>query len=319
MDRQAAVAAQDNFIAELNAAWEAAGPPSYARLERLSLRVSGGLHGLRLRVLAASTTQAILSGRRKRLPEWGWVASFVNGLRLAAAENGLDPDVIGTIQEWKAKHHAVRLAPARQVFPQSWSGRNCSIVLTDIVGFGSDKRDDFDRQMIRRQMYELLRDAFERSNVPWTTSYREDRGGGMLIVVPPTVPTASIVDPLVVFLAASLRRHNDRSSEAVRIQLRLALNVGPVTADRDRVTGESIIRTARLVEAPVLKEQLAITAADLGVIVSSFVHDTVVTHGSGQVDPANYHRVSVQVNRSKLTAWMRLARAESLSPNQQPS
>jgi hypothetical protein len=99
-----------NFIADLNAAWEAAGPPSYTRLEKLSIAFSSSEQAgaLRLRVLAASTTHEILRGKRRSLPEWGWVVSFVNVLRVAAIENGLDADVVGSIAEWKARHQQAR-------------------------------------------------------------------------------------------------------------------------------------------------------------------------------------------------------------------
>jgi hypothetical protein len=109
-DDNRARAALRDFIAELNAAWEAAGPPSYARLEKLSIAFSSSEQagGLRLRVLAASTTHEILRGKRRSLPEWGWVVSFVNVLRVAAVENGLDPDVVGTIADWKTKHQQAR-------------------------------------------------------------------------------------------------------------------------------------------------------------------------------------------------------------------
>lgn len=110
-DDNRAGAALRHFIAELNAAWEAAGPPSYARLEKLSVAFGSTEQsgGLRLRVLAASTTHEILRGKRRSLPEWAWVVSFVNVLRVAAVENGLNPDVVGTVAEWKAKHQAARL------------------------------------------------------------------------------------------------------------------------------------------------------------------------------------------------------------------
>jgi hypothetical protein len=109
-DNRANEALRD-FIDELNAAWEAAGPPSYARLEKLSIAFSSSEQAgsLRLRVLAASTTHEILRGKRRSLPEWGWVVSFVNVLRVAAIENGLNADVVGTIAEWKAKHQQARL------------------------------------------------------------------------------------------------------------------------------------------------------------------------------------------------------------------
>jgi hypothetical protein len=110
-DNRAQVALHD-FIAELNAAWEAAGPPSFARLEKLSIDLRAAEQqpgGLRLRVLAASTTHEILRGKRRSLPEWGWVVSFVNVLRIAAVENGLDADVVGTVADWKERHQAARL------------------------------------------------------------------------------------------------------------------------------------------------------------------------------------------------------------------
>jgi hypothetical protein len=109
-DNQAGQVRRD-FIARLNEAWEAAGPPSFARVEKLSIDLSsaeqtGG--GLRLRVLAASTTHEILRGKRRSLPEWPWVLSYVTVLRIAAVENGLDADVVGTIGDWKTRHQAAR-------------------------------------------------------------------------------------------------------------------------------------------------------------------------------------------------------------------
>jgi hypothetical protein len=109
-DEDRARAALQNFIAELNNAWEAAGPPSYSRLEKLSEQfgTSEPARGLRVRVLAASTTHDILTGKRRSLPEWGWVVSFVSVLRIAAVENALDPEVVGTVAEWKIRHQTAR-------------------------------------------------------------------------------------------------------------------------------------------------------------------------------------------------------------------
>jgi hypothetical protein len=109
-DEDRARAALQNFIAKLNEAWEAAGPPSYSRLEKLSehFGASEQSRGLRVRVLAASTTHDILTGKRRSLPEWSWVVSFVNVLRIAAVENALDPDAVGTVEDWKSRHQTAR-------------------------------------------------------------------------------------------------------------------------------------------------------------------------------------------------------------------
>ncbi|GAA2573614.1 cyclic nucleotide-binding domain-containing protein [Actinomadura fulvescens] len=204
--------------------------------------------------------------------------------------------------------------PGRSAQPQvpAWSGGNCSILLTDIAGFGGHGRDDDDRMVVRDSMYEMLQDAFAGSGLGEADYYQEDRGDGALIIVPPDTPTRSVVDPTLARLEAALRRHNRRAGEATRLQLRVALHVGPVTWDRRGVSGTAIIQTARLLEAPVLKSRLAETGADLGFIASTFVYETVIQQGPGFVDPACYLPVEIKVKESALTGWMYLAGGSAL-------
>jgi CRP-like cAMP-binding protein len=186
----------------------------------------------------------------------------------------------------------------------AWSGLNCSIFLADIAGFGGHRRNDTDRRFIRASMYAIVQRAFEASGVPWLDCHREDRGDGVLVIVPPATPTRLLVDPLTEGLATALADHNGRSADAVRIQLRVALHVGPVVSDPEGVSGESIILAARMLDAPVLKRQLAAEAADLGLIVSTYVYDTVVKHARAYSDPAQYRQVRVRLKESRLNAWM---------------
>ncbi|NKZ04728.1 hypothetical protein [Actinomadura latina] len=196
-------------------------------------------------------------------------------------------------------------APAGATVP--WSGLNCSVLFCDVAGFGDPSRDDEDRQVVRDVTYGILLAALKASDVPAADVYREDRGDGALVIVSPAVPTASLVDPLAGHLAVALRRHNHRASAAVRVQLRVALHVGPVTPDAEGLNGQAIIQTARLLEAPVLKTALADTGADLGFIVSPFVYDAFVTHLHGPMDPRDFERVTLQVKETTTEAWMYLA------------
>ena len=147
-----------------------------------------------------------------------------------------------------------------------------------------------------------MRDA----GIGWAECHTEDRGDGVLVVVPATVPTRLIVDPVLDSLAKGLRRHNRRSAEAVRVRLRVALHVGPVIADEKGVSGQAIIHTARLLEAPVLKERIARTGACLGFITSVFVYEEVIRNDPGDVDPARYRKVGYRLKESDITAWMHL-------------
>ncbi|TYK46915.1 cyclic nucleotide-binding domain-containing protein [Actinomadura decatromicini] len=204
------------------------------------------------------------------------------------------------------------LTPSPQAGP-SWTGRNCTIAYTDIAGFSQSHRNDRDRLDMRRAMYTLLREAFEEAGVPWGVCHLEDRGDGALIVVPPEVPTAAVVDAVIASLARRLRRHNEKASAPVRFQLRVAVHVGPVMPDPPGVSGWALIRTARLLDARPLKDRLAASGADLGFIASTFVYESVIAHGPGYVNPAEYEPISCRVKKLKTEGWIHLCgvRAQS--------
>ncbi|TDD33387.1 hypothetical protein E1287_19560 [Actinomadura sp. KC06] len=94
------------FLACLNDIWIKAGPPSYAEVEALSRKFATPVQGRTLRVeeLKRSTVQRILSRQGKTLPKWPWVASLVTVLRVIASQNGVAPDDLGTLDEWKARY-----------------------------------------------------------------------------------------------------------------------------------------------------------------------------------------------------------------------
>jgi CRP-like cAMP-binding protein len=181
------------------------------------------------------------------------------------------------------------------------TGENCTVLLTDVVEFGAPSRTDSDRLLIRKKLFQMTRTALQ--GMPDTQS--EDRGDGILTVIPPNVPTMRVVDRLLGRLSAALERHNRTRPEPVRFKLRLAINVGPVVNDMG-VSGEAIIVAARLVDAPRFKEAVAESAASLGVIVSPFVYETVIRHSSDPREVTSYSQVLVEVKESTTTAWMRL-------------
>ncbi|GAA4130907.1 cyclic nucleotide-binding domain-containing protein [Actinomadura keratinilytica] len=189
------------------------------------------------------------------------------------------------------------------------AGQNCTILFTDIVGFSGTHRTDEDRLVVRRVMYDLLRDALEYSEVPWDPCHREDRGDGALVIVPAEIPTRRVVDPMLTRLTAGLRRHNRTADGGTRFQLRVALHVGPVVPDDQGVSGLAIIQTARLLDAPVLREWLDRTQADVGFIASAYVYEFVIAHAPGPVNPASYQRVTCKVKDAELTGWMHLSSA----------
>jgi CRP-like cAMP-binding protein len=188
----------------------------------------------------------------------------------------------------------------------SWTGQNCTIVLIDIANFGASTRNDRDRRKIRAALYQIAQCLFE--NPDQQHDYHcEDRGDGILLIIPPRVPTISIVDRILGNLVTLLRGHNSAAEAATRIQMRVALAVGPVVSDAHGVDGLAIIYAARLLDAFALRRHLADTGADLGFITSAFVYDTIIQPNPGHVDPAVYQQLKCRVKRKSLNAWMYLA------------
>jgi Cyclic nucleotide-binding domain len=181
-------------------------------------------------------------------------------------------------------------------------GENCTVLLTDIVGFGGPHRNNRDRRVVRHSALEIVRTSL---GAVWDECIPEDRGDGHLIVVPPTVPTARIVERLHRDLPAELRLHNHTYSEPARIQLRVAINVGPVTGDAFGMEGDTINRTARLIEAPAIKGAMASTGANLGIIASTFVYETAI-RDEEMVSVGEYKMVRVRVKEYNAFAWLRL-------------
>jgi CRP-like cAMP-binding protein len=183
------------------------------------------------------------------------------------------------------------------------AGENCTVILTDVVAFGARHRTDRHRLIIRREGWLMMQAAL---GPLWNACFAEDRGDGLLVVAPPHIPTARIMEGIHRELPSRLRLHNSTYTEPCHIQLRLAVNVGPVTTDPLGMSGDAIIRTSRLVEAPALKQAMAEKAYGLGIIVSEFVYETAVEHADQFIDADKYQKVDVSLKEFQSSAWMRL-------------
>jgi class 3 adenylate cyclase len=193
----------------------------------------------------------------------------------------------------------------------SLTGQNCTVILVDIVDYGARTRGDQDRRTIRVALYQIVQGTFADADFWLRDCHLEDRGDGILLVIPPPVPTSSVVNHILGDLVDLLRQHNELTTEATRIQMRIALHVGPVVSDAHGVDGRAIIYTARLLEASALKEDVAQSGADLGFITSDFVYDTIIQPSSGPVDPGAYRHLQSQVKNDPIHAWVYLTQAAS--------
>ncbi|MEU5877391.1 hypothetical protein [Spirillospora sp. NPDC047279] len=188
-----------------------------------------------------------------------------------------------------------------------WSPNGlCSLFVCDIASFGHPDRNEAHHHRLRDALYTSLRKAFDGEDVAFDSCYREDRGDGALVAVPPWIDTAVLLTSLIERLRAEVRRHNDLSAGEARMQLRLAVHAGYVHTDEHGLVGVAVNHVFRLLEASQLKQVLQRTGADLAMIASDDVYQGVIRHGLGLVDPGEYFRLTITVKETAGSAWLRV-------------
>lgn len=182
-------------------------------------------------------------------------------------------------------------------------GQLCGLFAVDIAGFNGSRRDDDIQIYVHKSLYEMLHAAFDRSDVPWFSCAHEDRGDGALVIVPPMIPVAGLVDPIPERLRGLVRRHNRVSCEAARIQLRIAAHIGPVHNDGHGFVGRDVTFLCRLLDSRSLKRMLTQSGAEVVFITSGYVYENVIRRRPSLVDPALFQPLSVRVKETKTRAW----------------
>ena len=240
-------------------------------------------------VIALETVQALVV----RTPDF---AAFISAHpRVLAIVEG---QVYDRLTEDPAGWGSYTDHPARP--RQPLTGENCTVILSDVVGFGARTRTDEDRRVIREALFSMTHTALQDLPDVWSW---DDRGDGLLTVVPPIVPTSKVIAHLHKELPTALEEHNSAHRDSARIQLRVAIHVGPVATDTLGASGEAIIVTARMVDAPRFKEAMDKSRATLGVIASTFIYESVIRH---DLSLTGYSQVHVDVKESSIPAWMKL-------------
>lgn len=181
-------------------------------------------------------------------------------------------------------------------------GQWCGLFAVDIVGFNSPARDDEIQVYVRKALYQMLEIAFDKADIPWHICAHEDRGDGVLVVVPPRIPVAGLVDPIPSRLRNLIRLHNRLSCEAARIQLRISVHVGPVHHDGHGFVGHDINLLYRLLDAPRLKRMISQSNAEIAFITSKYMYENVVRCRPSIIDPASFQIIRVQVKETQTQA-----------------
>jgi class 3 adenylate cyclase len=178
-----------------------------------------------------------------------------------------------------------------------------TIVVLDVERFGDPRRTDRHQLAVREGLYRSVGEAFQRAELPWTPDAHEDRGDGILILLPSEVAKSLLVELLPSALVATLTAHNRTHPDEERIRLRMSLHAGEVPYDPHGVTGDAVNWAFRLSDAKLLKAALASSSGVLAIIASSWFFDQVIRNAAVDV-PAAYWRVLVRAKDRTQHGWI---------------
>ncbi|MEU6809727.1 adenylate/guanylate cyclase [Streptomyces sp. NPDC046831] len=174
------------------------------------------------------------------------------------------------------------------------------LLFADIKEFSS--RSDREQLRSREDLYAEFRSAF--TDELWQLCPHEDRGDGVLVVMPPGVPQETLFTDVLPRLEDGLGR---RRRSAPLLRLRIAVHAGAVHRDGHGFAGRAVNHVFRLCDGAPLRQALDEAASDTALLVSDPVRDSVVCSGLAEVDPTTFHPVTFRVKETQARAWLHVA------------
>lgn len=178
------------------------------------------------------------------------------------------------------------------------------MVLVDVEKYGDPARTAADQLRVRRGMYGALEKACTGAAIPWERCEVDDRGDGVMVLVPADVSKNRIVTRLPELLATALEEHNAGCQPEARIRLRLALHAGDVHSDERGYTSNSLIFAFRLLDSDEAKSALASSPGVLIVIVSDWLYQDVIRQDPA-ASPGSYRLFRFATKEGPALAWIR--------------
>ncbi|WP_030380140.1 MULTISPECIES: hypothetical protein [unclassified Streptomyces] len=164
------------------------------------------------------------------------------------------------------------------------------IVLLDIEDFSL--RPETYQATLSDEMYQVVEFALARAGLDLDQCSVQDRGDGVLILLPAATSPTTLLRELVRGLEDALADHHGKYNEDHRMRLRVGANQGLVIRRGERWAGTAINDLARLVDAGPVKATLArARRAHLVFVVSDHMYTSVVAQRYPGIDPAAYAAV----------------------------
>jgi class 3 adenylate cyclase len=176
------------------------------------------------------------------------------------------------------------------------------IVLLDIERYG--ERPDGVAPDLRESMYRIADEALTEAGVVREHRHVEDRGDGLLILLPQAGPV-EVLGAFVRELESLVRHRAASRTPAYRMRLRVAIANGFVRHDGKGWIGSAINKAARLVDSAPVRAALTDNAsAHVAVIITEDLYQDVVAQNHPAIDAGRYREAPVQVKELDGRAWV---------------
>ena len=180
------------------------------------------------------------------------------------------------------------------------------IVALDIEG--STSRPDPVKAELRTMIYELFDAALRSAGISAQRRDRfADRGDGLLALIDPADQALLLSLALPAF-SRLLAGYNASLPEPTgrdrRLRVRVAVHSGNVHDDDNGCFGEALDIAFRLLDAPSVKETLKMARGAVLLVVSSDIHDLLLSYSGGNADHTASCPLTVQVAGNDHQGWI---------------
>lgn len=179
------------------------------------------------------------------------------------------------------------------------------LVAIELSGFGSPFRTDRDRAAMRYALLSAVSESFSEAGVDWSRCTREDRGDGLLILVPPEFSwDVVLVETLLDLLPGKLAAYNEGAVPGAKVLPRAAVHVGSVQRHAYGLAGEAVRHVFRLLEAPALKVPYAL-GNELALVVSDAFYQAELAEWTERFPGADvFWPIQVDSRDAPARAWL---------------
>jgi hypothetical protein len=177
------------------------------------------------------------------------------------------------------------------------------VVVLDIRGFGGLTNPE--KLVARNQLYALVAKAFEDAGLRWDDCAHEDRGDGIVVVLPAIVPKPLVMGPVLSGLIRGVAQAPPLN-QVWTMAVRIAAHAAEIHRDDNGFAGSDVDLAFRLVDSPVLREALDRAPSRCVVLVSDALHQSTVRHRYPGMDERVFHQVPVSVKETSTTGWLHI-------------